>query len=241
MRRPITLALLAIGSPAAAGPPFVTDDPVPTDYRHWEIYGYGEGLIPRRGGLEGEAGFDLNYGGLREVQLTATVPYGARADGASRLALGDVELGAKYRFVHQHDGAPLPDIAIFPRLILPTAGQSGGGRVGAQFPAWAQKDWGRWSLFGGGGYALHPGAGARDYWFTGATLVRQLDRRTTLGVELFRQGADARGGTGSTLIDIGTTRVVAAHWSLLAAAGAFTRHLDEHGRYRVYLALLYHG
>ena len=34
------LALLALGlaPPAFAGPPFLTDDPEPVDYRHWEAY-----------------------------------------------------------------------------------------------------------------------------------------------------------------------------------------------------------
>lgn len=161
IRRALTTALLLAPAPAFAGPPFVTDDPVPTDYRTWEIYGYGEGLVLRHG-WEGEGGVDLNYGGFREVQLTATLPYAARADGVNRLAPGDIEVGAKYRFVRQRDGAATPDIAFFPKLSVPTGGKRGTGRVGAQLPIWAGKDWRRWSVFGGGGWALNPGAGRRN-------------------------------------------------------------------------------
>lgn len=239
MRRLIASTVLAVATPAAAGPPFVTDDPVPTDFRRWEIYGYGEGLL-RRHGAESEVGVDLNYGALRDVQLTATLPYAARADGVNRLALGDVELGAKYRIVHQHDGSALPDISVFPRLSVPTAGRRGAGRVGAQLPVWAGKDSGGWSLFGGGGYAINPGGGRRSYWFTGVTLARKIAERTSLGVEVFHQGRDAADGTPSTLVGLGATRAIAARWSVLAAGGAFTAHTDEHGRYRLYLALLFH-
>ena len=40
---PLTLSLvvlsLAAATPAWAGPPFLTDDPEPTETGHWEIYG----------------------------------------------------------------------------------------------------------------------------------------------------------------------------------------------------------
>ena len=40
-------ALLATGiaTPALAGPPFVTDDPEPTDLHKWEIYNFALGTI----------------------------------------------------------------------------------------------------------------------------------------------------------------------------------------------------
>jgi hypothetical protein len=31
-------AFLLLSSSALAGPPFVTDDPEPVDYLHWELY-----------------------------------------------------------------------------------------------------------------------------------------------------------------------------------------------------------
>lgn len=240
MRKVGVAAAVLLASPACAGPPFVTDDPVPTDFGTWEIYGYGEGLLLRHG-WEGEGGLDLNYGAFRNVQLTATLPYAARADGVNRLALGDVEIGGKYRFVHQRLGSALPDVSLFPKLSVPTGGRRGTGRLGAQLPVWAQKDWRGWSLFGGGGWALNPGGGRRNYWFTGATLAHAIGPRASLGAEVFRQGRDEAGGTSSTLVGLGGTYAVAKHWSLLGAAGSFTAHTQEHGRHRVYVALLFHG
>src|SRR5438270_5724696 len=37
------LALASLAFPAAAGPPYLTDDPVPTDLGRWEIYGFASG------------------------------------------------------------------------------------------------------------------------------------------------------------------------------------------------------
>lgn len=49
--------------------------------------------------------------------------------------VADTEVGAKYRFVHQSKGSWLPDISLFPKLELPTAGRRfGSGRVGASIP-----------------------------------------------------------------------------------------------------------
>ena len=71
--------------------------------------------------------------------------------------------------------------------------------------------------------------------------TRKLGERGSLGAEAFRQGGDEIGGTPSTYLGIGATRAVAPHWIVLAAAGGFTAHTQEHGRYRLYLALLFHG
>jgi hypothetical protein len=52
--------LLAFGTEAAAGPPFITDDPEPTDTGHWEIYNFAKGTWAL-GVATGQGGFDINY------------------------------------------------------------------------------------------------------------------------------------------------------------------------------------
>ena len=228
---------LATAGTARAGPPFLTDDPVPTDYRRWEIYGYGEAAVLRHG-CDGEAGVDVNYGGFRDVQLTATLPYGGRQDGASRLTLGDIEAGIKYRFVHAT--GIVPDIAFFPKLSVPTGGRLGSGRVGAQLPAWAQWNRGEWALFGGGGYAINPGAGRRDFWFAGATVTRRITPGLTLGAEVFRQGRDVTDGQPTTAAGLGATVAVSRRWSVLGGANAGIGGDANAAGHRVYVALLFH-
>jgi hypothetical protein len=44
----------------------------------------------------------LNYGAAKDLQLTLVVPLGYSRDLAgSRMGAGDVEMSAKYRFIHQ--------------------------------------------------------------------------------------------------------------------------------------------
>ena len=66
MRLVAAVALLLMPAAAFAGPPYDTDDSEPTDLHHWEIYNFVGG--DRTGGIvDGEAGFDLNYGALPGV------------------------------------------------------------------------------------------------------------------------------------------------------------------------------
>jgi hypothetical protein len=92
-------ALLLAISPAMAGPPYLTDDPEPTDYRHFEIYAFTDGMATRSD-TGGETGIDFNYGGAPNLQLTATVPvaYDIAAGGPLVGGLGNIELAAKYAF-----------------------------------------------------------------------------------------------------------------------------------------------
>jgi hypothetical protein len=202
---------------AWAGPPYDTDDPEPTDLHHWEIYNFAAG--DRMGGItQGQAGVDLNYGGLPGVQLTATLPLDYETGAGRRIARGDVEIAVKYRFVHlEKQGF---SVAIFPRLILPTAGGGfGTGRVQALLPVWAQKDVGPWSIFGGGGYTINPGPGNRDFWLGGLTVARDVSRRLSLGGEVTRQGPDTIGAGGTTTLGVGGIWKLKKPFSILASAG----------------------
>ena len=62
------LALASLAFPAAAGPPYLTDDPVPTDLGRWEIYGFasGEGHAAR----QAHAGYFLHLAEEAEPALT---------------------------------------------------------------------------------------------------------------------------------------------------------------------------
>ncbi len=210
-------SLLFFSSPAAAGPPYGTDDPEPTDLRHWEIYNFAAG--DRIGGLiQGQAGFDLNYGGLPGVQLTATLPLDYESGADSRISRGDLELGVKYRFLHREEAGL--SIAIFPRLILPTAGKGfGTDRVQALLPVWAQKDFGPWSVFGGGGYTINPGAGNHDFWLGGLAVTRNVSSRLSLGGEMTRQGPDTVGAGSTTTLGFGGIWTLKKPFSLLASGG----------------------
>src|SRR5690349_993777 len=116
----VVLALLT--EPAVAGPPFVSDDPEPTDTGHFVIYTF-------------------NYGAAPNLQLTATLPagYSDTMGAGTQVGPGNVELAAKYRFLHQ-DTFGL-DVSVFPRVFLPSGSATiGDNHVSLLLPIWVQKD-----------------------------------------------------------------------------------------------------
>lgn len=231
------LLVLAAPSTAWAGPPFLTDDPEPTETGRWEIYGpliEVEGRGPDYGGA---TGVEINYGAAPDLQLTVGIPMAFVHDAAGRhWGAGDLEVSAKYRFYHD-DAAGL-SVAAFPGLTLPTASHGmGNGKVTALLSVWVQKDAGPWSVFGGGGYAINPGAGHRDYWTGGVAVTRQVSSRLLLGGEVDRQGADSVGGRASTSLGLGGIWQLPAPFRLLASGGPTFVDGDGAAGFHAFVAL----
>lgn len=198
----------------SAGPPFQTDDPEPTDLHRWEIYNFLGGADDN-GSIGTTAGLDLNYGLHQDVQISLTVPFD-REPGAPR-RLGDVEMAAKFKLLHQAPDSASIDLALFPRAYLPTGPQS--RRIGLLLPIWGQRDFGKWSLFGGGGYTINPGADNRNFWQGGLALNRRMGEGLQLGGELFAQGADQVGGRPLTVANLGSLIHLGGPFSLAISAG----------------------
>ena len=225
-------ALLA--GPALAGPPFLTDDPQPTDDGHWEIYNFVGGAHDRSG-LDGEAGLDLNYGAAKDLQLTAVLPLAydnpnGFSTGGLRAGGGVIELAAKYKVIHADDDGWRPDLSVFPRLFTPTDHRYGTGHVSLLLPVWAEKDSGPWQVFGGGGYQINPGADQRNFWQGGIAVNRAVSKRLQLGAEVFGQTRDAVDGPGYTAVNVAATLKLVEHWSLLASAGPTWEQGGGHGQ-----------
>jgi hypothetical protein len=221
--------------PAYAGPPFVTDDPVPTEAGHWEVYGFVAGTHVQHE-TDAQGGLDINYGVSKNLQLTVVIPVDLGNPGPA--GLGDIELAVKYRFLHHNDSSLMPDVAFFPGLVTPTTSHPlTTDRTAVLLPIWAQKDIGKWSLFGGGGYDINPGADNRNFWLTGVGFTREVTDHLTLGGELYRQTADTRGAKGFMGINAGAIYKLGDHWSLLASAGPGVENLRQGGQYDFYFAL----
>ena len=237
----LALALLATAGEVRAGPPYLSDDPEPTDPGHWEIYNFAIGAGAANA-LGGEAGFDINYGAAKDLQLTVVLP--VAFEGSQGFSLnglrggpGDVELAVKYRFLHQAEGGGFPDVAVFPRLFAPTADHRfRTGEFGLLLPIWAEKDFGPWSVFGGGGYQINPGPGDLGFWQGGVTLSRNIGKRLSLGAELYGQPRDAESGGAFGALNLAATCKLVEHWSLLASAGPSWSPRSADG-YVFYLAL----
>jgi hypothetical protein len=208
------ICVALFSSAATAGPPFVTDDPQPTDYHKWEVYNFAGGS--REGGVTSlDTGFDFNYGGFKDVQLTAVFPM--HTETGAPLDAGDVQLAAKFKFLHQGERHFGLDVTFFPRVFVPTG--RGSRYTQILLPLWVQRDIGKWQIFGGGGYTLNPGPGNRDYWVQGLVINRQVTKGFQLGVEEYHQGPGAIGDRPITGVNLGTTIHVKGPFSLLGAFG----------------------
>lgn len=191
---------------AWAGPPFLTDDPEPVPYQHKEFYlfsTYDDG--PDGKTVQGPA-IEFNYGFAPDFMFHMVVPYTLfyPDTGPVGRGLGDIELGVKYRFLHE--SADTPEVGVFPFVEVPTGNAmrgTGNGQVWYRIPVWAQKSWGPWTTMGGGGYVVNRAPGARDHWFGGWQIQRAVDDALTLGGEVFAQQADTVDGAGSTFLTFG--------------------------------------
>jgi hypothetical protein len=209
-----------------AGPPFVTDDPVPVEFRHWEVYLASLQMNSGDGWSGTAPHFEVNYGVIQNVQLHMIAPlaYDAPANGGSHYGYGDTELGVKYRFVAETDN--IPQIGVFPLLEVPSGDPDrglGAGHVQVFLPLWIQKSWGekdsQWTTYGGGGYWFNPGAGNQNWGFIGWLIQRQFPNHLTIGGELFHETAKHTGGDSDTIINVGGIYDFTETYHLMLTAG----------------------
>jgi hypothetical protein len=227
--------LVMAASSADAGPPYLTDDPVPVELGHWEIYGFSQGsFVDRQASLASPAA-EINYGALLELQLHMQVSAAliGQSGFVTQYGLGDAQAGFKYRVLDADATDVWPQIAIYPQMAFPSGNASrglGSGRAHAFLPLWFEKDFtGGWSSDFGGGYWINPGPGNRDYWFLGWQVQRQVWRKLVLGAEVFMQSASSRAIAGELGYPAGTRTLAGfnvgavydftEHHHLLASAG----------------------
>jgi hypothetical protein len=183
---------LCVATTAHAGPPFVTDDPEPVEYQHWEFYVASlDSKIP--GDISGTGPhLELNYGAVPNLQLHVIAPmaWDTPSDGRTHYGFGDLELGFKYRFIQETDYCP--QVGIFPLLEVPTGSARenlGAGHTQAFIPIWLQKSWGDWTVYGGGGYGLAADVGSKNWGYGGIVVQRKLSENFNLGAEIYHQSA----------------------------------------------------
>jgi hypothetical protein len=217
---------VCLSAPAAAfaGAPFITDDPGVVDRGRWEISGFSSltGSEDGKSGVLG--GVDVNYGASHSLQLHLIAPIALDEPAGGRLhaGLGDIELGFKYHVFDPHGKGWSPEIGLTPLVVVPTGKSSAGlgaGHTRVFLPLWAQKDFGPWTTYGGGGYWFNPGPGNENYWFAGWVVQRQIAPRLTLGGEAFYQTRDTAGGRDAAGFNIGVTYDLNEHYHLLFSAG----------------------
>lgn len=234
-----SLVLAALTRSAVAGPPYVSDDPEPTDTKHFEIYTFNQGTSTRTG-VSGESGIDFNYGAAPDLQLTATLPAGFDQSIGEGTAVGmsNIELAAKYRFLHQDTFGV--DVAVFPRVFLPSGSNTiGDNHASLLLPIWVQKDWsGGWSAFGGGGCTFSE-IRAADFCQVGAVLTYQILPKLQIGAELFHQTADRQGTPATSSVGIGWRYDLNDHYHLLGYVRRGIENTNETDQYSWYASVLF--
>ncbi len=214
-----------------AGPPFFSDDPVPVEYKHTEIY-FASTYIRDKGGTSGSLPMlDMNYGILPELHAHVTTPFNfsqekiGQEDEAGELhrartqyGYGDTELGFKWRLIQERKF--VPQLAVYPLLELPTGNSKkelGAGEPQLFLPVWIQKSWGKWTSYGGCGYWFNP---ENENWtYLGGVLQREFSEWLTLGGEILYRTADKvdeRNGLG---VNFGGQINVTKNHHILGSAG----------------------
>jgi hypothetical protein len=214
---------IALSDPACAGPPFVTDDPEPVDHHRWEV---NYALAATWGQGQTSAGIpsvDINYGVVPNVQLHAQPRYSYERSGQDvHSGVDDTEIGVKYRFLNVEGETSTLMVGIYPMYQVATGARGLGpdrGKRQVFLPLWIQRDSEKWTVYGGYGYRINPGAGNRNAHFLGATALYNVMHGLQLGAELFRKTADTVDGTGVTGINFGGIYELTRDYNLLFSAG----------------------
>lgn len=232
------IAFFCISTEAAvAGPPFVTDDPEPVPLHHWEVYfasqsahdaGIWAGTLPH---------LEVNYGPIKNLQLHIIFPlaYSFPSHSTNQYGFGDIELGAKYRFVDETNSTP--QIGSFPLVELPTGSAArglGSGHVQTFVPLWIQKSFGSWMTYGGIGYWFNPGTGNRNWTLVGWELQNQVRENVAIGVEVFHNSSQEIGGESETHFNIGAMIDFSDMQHLLLSAGTAFNDANNMQAYLAY-------
>jgi hypothetical protein len=221
---PFAVALLLLIEPAAAfaGPPYTTDDPEPVELHHWEVYLASQATFGGAGFAGTAPHLEVNYGAAPGLQLHVIAPFVLAAGGGGplRYGPGDLELGAKYRFLDEDQAGV--QVGTFPVVTLPTGSAARGlGEGGATvlLPIWLQKSWGPWTTYGGIGYRIRAAATDADSWFFGWQGQRQIGM-VAIGAEVYRETESARTLAGATGFNVGAQIDISEQHHLLVSFGA---------------------
>lgn len=202
----IVVLLLILAAKAFAGPPYITDDPEPVEYRHWEIY-FASLFVKQSQAWTGTGPhLEVNYGAVPNVQLHLIAPlvFYVPDEGPSSYGYGDTEFGIKIRFIQEGDWRP--QIGTFPLLEVPSRSHSrnlGNGHLQALMPIWLQKSMDGWTAYGGGDYWINPGSHNRNWWYSGVVIQRQMMLNLTPGIEFFHETSQEVGGQGEIGLNFG--------------------------------------
>jgi hypothetical protein len=216
------LVSVIVAAAAEGGPPFVTDDPETPPFHGWEIN------IPLS--LEQETGtsvieapvLDINYGLTANIQLMIEFAflYSTTEETGTEHGVSDTGIGVKWRFVEE--GPKAPQIALYPQVVIPTGDRRRGlgeGKASYVLPLVAQKTWGDWTVFANLGGVVQNEEGARDFWFQGVVVEREITPNLELGIEEYGNSASEVGEPSTLGFNAGGTWTLGRTVNILFSVG----------------------
>lgn len=218
LRLIIVSALTAISGRTWAGPPFLTDDPEPVPLHHWELYVASQAEIASNSIATTLPHIETNYGAAPGLQLHLIVPaaFAWTSGGSPSWGLGDIEIGAKYRFFGTDDTF---QVGTFPLADLPTGSEArglGSGEVRLFLPVWLQDTFADWLTYGGG--AVTWTSGGHDAVSVGWLVQRQVMKSLAIGGEAYATFS-FNGEPKQLQLDLGLILDLSEHAHLLASGG----------------------
>ncbi|MDB5821508.1 MAG: hypothetical protein JWR21_212 [Herminiimonas sp.] len=234
-------AALALANSARAGPPFVTDDPEPVEFKHWEVnYGVTKTWRSQSASV-GLPSVDINYGVAPDVQLHVQPRYSIESTTTTKArGIDDTEIGVKYRFFNWEQGDTSVMLGIYPLFQIGTGDKTLGqdrGRGKTFLPLWIQRNSQKWTLYGGTGYRINPGAGNKNSVYAGATALYQMTGSLHLGAEVFHESPDAIDSKGTAGFNLGGIYNLGKDYNVLFSVGKGVTNVASTNQLSVYVAL----
>ncbi|OIQ99325.1 hypothetical protein GALL_185620 [mine drainage metagenome] len=236
-----TITILVTFNSAWAGPPFITDDPEPLEYQHWEVnYAVSKSWRQDESSVAIPS-IDINYGASSNVQFHIQPRYSFESSmTGSHFGIDDTEVGVKYRFLNIQQNNFSFMVGTYPMLQLPTGDTKLGpnrGKVQSFLPLWIQVKTDKWTTYGGMGHRVNPGAGNKNSLFLGVTALYQVTHDLQLGGEVFHESPNTVDGLDSTGFNLGGSYALIHDYNLLFAAGKGLKNVSSTNQLSTYLAL----
>lgn len=193
---------------AYAGPPFITDDPSPVDYKHINVFLYTNYVNSPANRDLFLPGIEVDYGLAPRLEIDLLLSYDWHRNYTephrSTSGVGDSQISLKYEI--WHETPTFPQVAFAPGYFFPTGSEQkriGNGRSWLLLPIWLQKTAGAWTCYGGGGWAFNSDPGNNNFRVGGMVLQKTINDTWTLGGEFYAQSRSSAVLAGYSLVNLG--------------------------------------
>jgi hypothetical protein len=100
-----------------------------------------------------------------------------------------------------------------------------------------QTDIDKWTIYGGMGYRINPGAGNKDSIFVGVATLYKVSPKFQLGGEVFHESPNSEGGLDTTGFNLGGIYNLFKDNSILLSVGKGLKNASSTNQLSAYLAL----